>query len=51
MIMTRQARGWGLRVALLALRDERGHPAPAGLYFVRLCAGHETLTERFVQLP
>jgi hypothetical protein len=32
-------------------RDERGHPAPAGLYFVRLRAGRETLTERFVQLP
>jgi hypothetical protein len=32
-------------------RDERGNLAPAGLYFVRLRAGRESLTERFVQLP
>ena len=32
-------------------RDERGNPAHAGLYFVRLSASHETLAERFVQLP
>ncbi len=32
-------------------RDERGHLAPAGLYFVRLRAGRESRTERFVQLP
>jgi hypothetical protein len=32
-------------------RDEHGNRAAAGLYFVRLRAGRETLTERFVQLP
>ncbi len=32
-------------------RDDRGHVAPAGLYFVRLRAGRESRTERFVQLP
>ncbi len=31
--------------------DTRGARAAAGIYFVQLRAGHETLTERFVQLP